>query len=157
MVSSVARITTYARDGVLVDRDPAAQLVVRMPPRQPNSLPDFSTRHPLVIGVERRSFNVTVEVLDIVAPPRPVLGSAARPRGLPGRTSSAASLEPNSSRSAGLVKREGQVVVPRRGRDDQPESPVLVNDVAGTQFGRAETAQEVLELVDGLDRRRQIV
>ena len=129
-----------------------------MPPRQPDPLPVFFTRHPLVIGVERRSFNVTVEVLDISS--HRLDPFLARQRG---READQGGPHPphhlNRTRAEvpDLVEREGQVVLPRRGRDDQPESPVLVNDVAGVQFGRAETAQEILELIDGLDRRRRVV
>ena len=53
-----------------------------MPPRQPDPLPVFLARHPLVLGVERRGFDVTVEVLDISSHrlARSWLGSeAARP------------------------------------------------------------------------------
>lgn len=50
-----------------------------------------------------------------------------------------------------------RVVLPGRRREDQLESAALVHDTAAVEFGRAKTAQEVLELLDGLDRRRRIV
>ena len=56
-----------------------------------------------------------------------------------------------------LVERERQIVLPGRGREHQPKSAGFVGDVAGVQFGCAEAAQEVLELVDRLDRRRRVV
>ena len=56
-----------------------------------------------------------------------------------------------------LVEREGEIVLPGRHREHEPQSAVGIDGVAGVQFRRAETAQEVLELVDRLDRGRRIV
>ena len=56
-----------------------------------------------------------------------------------------------------LVEREGEIVFPGRRREHQPQSAAFIDGVAGVQFRRAETAQEVLELVDRLDRCRRVV
>ena len=56
-----------------------------------------------------------------------------------------------------LVEGERQIVFPGGGRDDQPEDAVRIGDVAGVQLDCAKAAQEILELVDRLDRRRRIV
>src|ERR1700722_1601447 len=47
-----------------------------------------------------------------------------------------------------LVEGEGEIVPPGRRREHEPQSAVLIDGVAGVQFRCAETAQEVLELVD---------
>jgi hypothetical protein len=77
-------------------------LLIRLPPRQANALPVFLARHPLVLDVERRGSDDTVEVLEVsLHRLHPCLTRQASPRGQRERTSFAASLEPNSSRNVG--------------------------------------------------------
>ena len=129
-----------------------------MPPRQPNSLPVLLARHPLVLDVEWRGLDDEVEALDISSDRlRPFL---ARQRG---READQSGPHPphhlNGTRAKvpDLIECESEIVLPGRRREDQPESAALVRDAATVEFGRAKTAQEVLELVDSLDRRRRIV
>ena len=56
-----------------------------------------------------------------------------------------------------FVECEGEIILPGRRREDQPESAALVEDVARVELGRTETTQEVLELIDRLDRSRRVV
>src|ERR1700733_2940462 len=56
-----------------------------------------------------------------------------------------------------LVECEGEIILPGRRREHQPESAVLIHGVPGVQLRRAETAQEALELVDRLHRGRRVV
>ena len=125
---------------------------------QADALPIFLARHPLVLDVERRGADDTVEVLEITSHrlrpflTRQRLGEADE-RGF----HSPHDLNRARAEVPDLVEREGEIILPGRRREHQSEGAVLIDGVAGVQFGRAQTAQEVLELVDRLDRGRRVV
>ena len=68
----------------------------------------------------------------------------------------AASPGPTSPRTSDFVERQRQMSS-QVGIGGRAAVSVLVCDVAGVEFGCAEAAQQVLDLVDGLDRRRRVV
>jgi hypothetical protein len=125
---------------------------VRLPPRQTDALPVFLARHPLVLDVERRGSDDTVEVLEIISHrlhpflTRQCIGEADE-RG----PHSPHHLNRIRAEVPDLIEREAEIVLPRGRREDQSQSAVRIDGVAGVQFRRAETAQEVLELVDRLN------
>ena len=129
-----------------------------MPPRQADALSVFLARHPLVLDVERRGSDDTVEVLEIISHrlhpflARQCIGEADE-RG----PHSPHDLNRIRAEVPDLIEREAEIVLPSRHREQQPQSAALIDGVAGVQFRRAETAQEVLELVDSLDRGRRVV
>jgi hypothetical protein len=58
---------------------------------------------------------------------------------------------------ADLVERERKIVLPAGGGEDETESAPLIANAARIERTPAEAAQEILDLIDGLDCRGRIV